>query len=284
MKYHHVDVFASQICHGNGLTVVFPDHFLSDGMMLGIAQEFKQYETAFVFPKQDGSYPVRIFTIQEELQFAGHPVLGVGALLHRLDYPDQISQSISIALGQRMIEVQSHRKGDSYWVGMAQGQPGFICTLETHQYAQLCALINLMPTDLAQGFPLEVVSTGLPYLLVPVTGALSKVRIKGEGFEEYLSQFGAKFMYMFDPATLECRTWDNTGLFEDIATGSAAGPLVAYLVKHHLYGYGEPIQIHQGAYVGRPSHITGWWSDHKEDTGIHIEGEVVMFADGELYI
>jgi predicted PhzF superfamily epimerase YddE/YHI9 len=89
-----------------------------------------------------------------------------------------------------------------------------------------------------------------------------------------------KFVYLFHPETLECRTWDNRGKVEDAATGSAAGPLCAYLVKNGFRQAGEVIRLHQGRYVNRPSIIEGWVSPNGE---VSIRGDVSFFAMGEIY-
>lgn len=86
--------------------------------------------------------------------------------------------------------------------------------------------------DDLHGLPMQVVSTGLPYLIVPVSTGLDRARIVAGDFEERLASVGAKFV--FDPEQREGRTWDNAGAIEDVATGSAAGPAAAFLVAHGL--------------------------------------------------
>jgi len=99
-----------------------------------------------------------------------------------------------------------------------------------------------------------------------------------------LSKLEAKFVYVFDPKTLECRTWDNRGMVEDIATGSAAGPLCAYLVKNGYKKVNEIINIHQGKFVNRPSIIQGWVSQASTSQDVFIRGNVAFFASGEIEI
>lgn len=96
----------------------------------------------------------------------------------------------------------------------------------------VAAALNLESEDLHEAYPLEVASNGLPYLLVPVRQRLKEARIVAPDFAELLASWGAKFVYLFQPETLEGRTWDNRGLVEDVATGSAAAPLCSYLVRH----------------------------------------------------
>ena len=172
---------------------------------------------------------------------------------------------------------------------LQQGTASFTGTLPEKDQPELCRFFHLSPRDLAADYPLEIVSTGLPYLLVPVAGNLDQAYISEPHFEEFLSRFGAKFAYLFDPATLECRTWDNSGLYEDCATGSAAGPLIAYLLKHEFIPPNEVITLSQGSFMNRPSTISGWKMPQSpgkyipEQDSISIIGDVTIFSEGTLY-
>jgi PhzF family phenazine biosynthesis protein len=115
--------------------------------------------------------------------------------------------------------------------------------------------LNLVRGQLHPALPMQVVSTGLPYLIVPVQTGLESARISHPGFERLLSVSGAKFVYVLDPDRPEGRTWDNTGRVEDVATGSAAGPAAGYLLHHGVRPAGEPLLVHQGRFTGRPSPI-----------------------------
>ncbi len=281
MKYFHVDVFSKEPMKGNGLTVVFPQKNIDDRVMLKITQEFRQFETVFVFPEKKGSHPVRIFTVEEELAFAGHPLVGAAAVIHHQMSTSGVNQDISLALSGRRVSLKSEKNNNSYRVIMNQGKPLFINTLEKSAYMDILSALNLTTDDLHPGYPVEVVSTGLPYLLLPLDRCVDRVKIKTDDFEKLLSEVNAKFVYVFDTETLECRTWDNSGLVEDVATGSAAGPLCAYLVKNGFRSYDERILVNQGKFVQRPGVITGRVS---KDTGeVFIEGDVAFFAQGEVF-
>jgi PhzF family phenazine biosynthesis protein len=278
MLYYHVDVFSSQPLAGNGLTVVFPRESLTSEAMLKITQEFRQFETIFVFPEENGYFPVRIFTVEEELDFAGHPILGAAAVIHHIEDSGR-SRDLKLKAGGRIISVKSVDMGDFYNLTMNQGKAAFIKTLEENDYKDILPALNISIDDLYPGYPLEVVSTGLPYLLLPLKNALDKVRITVPHFEEILSAVGAKFAYFFDPESMEARTWDNSGFVEDVATGSAAGPLCAYLVKNAIKSVNEKICIKQGRFVNRESQITGWITEKNE---VLIEGDVVFFSSGDI--
>ncbi|WP_320129442.1 PhzF family phenazine biosynthesis protein [uncultured Sphaerochaeta sp.] len=281
MQFYHVDVFSQTVLGGNGVTIVIAERHLEDTLMLKIAQEFKQFETVFVFPKKDNSFPLRIFTVQEELSFAGHPILGTACLLHSVLHPKEKEITLTMELGNRIISVQSRNEGSWYSAIMDQGKPQFLGIIDKEQHAEICASLNCSKKDLYPGYPLEVVSTGLPYLLVPVRGVLQTMKVTNPDFEALLSRFGAKFAYVFDADSLECRSWDNSGFYEDSATGSAAGPLVAYLVSHGYKERGKTTTIQQGRFVDRPSVIKGWMEAEKPGN-IFIEGAVVLFAAGTI--
>lgn len=283
MKYYHVDVFSSEPMNGNGLTVAFPEQKLESKTLLKIAQEFKQFETVYIFPQNDdGSYRVRIFTIEEELVFAGHPILGAGAVLHSLIDKTVRKMNICFLLPEKSTEVQSEYISPHYVVTMDQGIPKFIQNVDKQYYSEIANSLNIHQTQLDKEFPIEVVSTGLPYLLVPIRKGINEVKIKHEKFEKFLNIFGAKFVYVFETNTLECRTWDNYGINEDTATGSAAGPLCAYLVRNGFRKPNEIINISQGKYAKRPSLIKGWVD--KENGHVFIQGSVTFFGAGKIFI
>lgn len=276
-----MDVFSSGPMSGNGLTVVFPQRQRDSETMLRITQELRQFESAFVFPEsENGSYPVRIFTMQEELPFAGHPVLGTAAVLHRVFYPKADTVTIRMDLSGRLLTVESVFSQGICTETMNQGKPAYLGQAPKDRYVEIAESLNLCKGDLEPGLPAEVVSTGLKYLIVPVRKHIEQARIQRSDFEGFLSGFGAKFVYVFDPKTLECRTWDNSGETEDVATGSAAGPLCAYLVRRGVKKEGEIIRLHQGQYAGRPSMIEGWLRDGE----VSIRGNVAFFASGTINI
>lgn len=281
MKYYHVDVFSTKPLAGNGLTVVFPDRDMKAEEMLKITQEFNQFETIFIFPKSNNRYPIRIFTVQEELQFAGHPIVGAGAVIHSIYGVFKKEMDICLSINDREIRVKSTYADSRYKVTMNQGEPQFLGKVINNKNL-ISASLGLLPEDIDSNYPVEVISTGLPYLLLPLNNALDKVKISVTNFEDILKQFGAKFVYVFDPETLEARTWDNMGLAEDVATGSAAGPLTAYMVNNGYCPRDEEVIIKQGRFVGRESSIKGWYTSDTNE--INIQGDVAFFAKGEILL
>ena len=164
---------------------------------------------------------------------------------------------------------------------MEQGEPYFELPLELRKSSKLLRAFNLSEKDIHKTLPLQVVSTGLPYLIIPVECSLAKVKIVTRELGQMLAAIGAKFAYILQVSQLEGRTWDNDGRVEDIATGSAAGPIGAYLIQHGIKQPNQEIIIHQGRFVGRPSHIfvkVMGVPNHMHS--VEVSGEVCMVANG----
>lgn len=280
MEYFHVDVFSNEILSGNGLTVVFCNEELEDDLMLKLPQEFKQFETIFVRRIVDCIFSARIFTVNEELDFAGHPILGAAATIHSHIFGNEEDIAITFQLNQKTIIVNSKKSAEYYEVQMNQGKAEFLCEVSKEKRNEYVHALNLSEENLSEEFPMEVVSTGLPYLLVPITSGIENTKILISNFEEMLREVGAKFAYIFDVNTIEGRTWDNQGNVEDVATGSAAGPLGAYLYKHNMFNVGHEIIINQGSFVGRPSKIRVSMSNSEKD--ILVSGAVAILAKGAI--
>ena len=278
-EYAHVDVFTCRRLEGNGLAVVFcPEAFPAPVTMLEIAREFKQFETIFVSDVADGAVEARIFTVDGELPFAGHPLLGAAAALHARLRPQEAEMPLLFRLCAKAVPTVSQRTPEGFHVRMRQGAPLFLEEVRRADYAMLAEAHNLTPADLDPRLPIEVVSTGLPYALIPVRGCLGRARITIRDLEERLAGYGASYSYLFDSETLEARTWDNLGLVEDSATGSAAGPLAAYLCRHGLLKEKQTVLIRQGRYANRPGELHAWM----EDGEAYVSGGVVSFARGSF--
>jgi trans-2,3-dihydro-3-hydroxyanthranilate isomerase len=255
MEYRHVDVFARAPFAGNGLIVAFAQtRSLRAEALVALTAELRQFELIVVDPSPPGvRVRARIFTAQEELPFAGHPVIGAAAALHERD-DAAADRTWMFAIAGRMIEVRSHRTDRYYRAEMNQGHPVLQAPLESVDAACFARALGLGRADLHR-LPMQVISTGLPYLIVPVSRGLERARIAVKDFETRLAGVGAKFVYVFDPEGREGRTWDNAGMLEDVATGSAAGPAAAYLMAHGLTAADQAIIIHQGRFAGRPGRI-----------------------------
>jgi PhzF family phenazine biosynthesis protein len=279
-RYVHVDVFASGAMSGNGLAVFLDADGWPASLMQRLTREMRQIESVFLSHVGHGGAGARIFTEDEELPFAGHPVLGAAAVLHRVRGRDDESRTWRIALGSRIVTVTTALAEDVVSAEMDQGPASHGPTLSAVDAAPFVERLGLAMDDLANGLPLQVLSTGLPYLIVPVTPqALGRARVTGQDLELQLARIGAKFAYLLDPEAREGRTWDNAGRVEDIATGSAAGPVGAYLWSHGRASDAVAIELLQGRWLGRPSRLRVRRDAHEH---LFVGGEVWPFAHGEL--
>ena len=278
MQYYHADVFCKEPMTGNGLTVFIAKAFPERAVMQQLAREFRQFETIFLVQRSDAVFDARIFTVEEELDFAGHPVLGAAAVVQH-EFFKEASSTVLFNLNSKQVSVFCTVQGDSYDCCMDQGPAEFICAPEPEAYARYLQPLNLTAHNVAAGFPLEVVSTGLPYLLVPLASGLEQARIVVADYESRLAQICAKFAYIFDVNTVEGRTWDNAGLAEDVATGSAAGPVGAYLYKYNRFSPSQEILLRQGRFVGRDSKISV--RRDKASGNMLVSGQVRLLVRGE---
>ena len=277
-----VDVFAREPLSGNGLSIFLLDEELPTHAMQRITQEMRQFETIFLCRiKQSSRFNARIFTMEEELPFAGHPVIGAAAFLHSELYSTEDVAHLEFVMQDRNINTVSHRQDTSYVAEMDQGIATVRPPIPAAKNEAFLKALNLSITDLAVDLPLQVVSTGLPYLIVPIDSNLEHAQIVVQNFEAMLATVGAKFVYVLQVGSLEGRTWDNDGRVEDIATGSAAGPAAAYLVTHKRASSGESLVLTQGRFLDRPSELYASVQVGTE-MGVTIKGKVCFVGNGTL--
>ena len=290
--FYLVDVFTSEPFTGNPLAVVTDADALSTERMQRIAGEFNQTETTFLLaPTLPGAdWRLRSFTATgTEVFGVGHNALGAWwwlASAGRLTL-DAATRTFSQEIDGRVlpVEIRSER-GRVATVGMAQADPAFGAVVG--KISPLASALDLGDAELAVGrLEAQVVSTGVPHLLVPVRdlGALSRARPKPEQLAAYLRSIGAQGCYLFCLDPLDSRApararffGPNVGIAEDPATGSAAGPLAAYLVTNRLASEERPVIIEQGQAMGRPSRI----EVHVRGGGVRVSGTAVVVVEGHL--
>jgi len=282
LDYVHADVFTSEPFSGNSLAV-FPDTpDLAVSEMLRITQELRHFESIFLRRTSDEhTMSARIFDWFEELPFAGHPLIGAAAVLqHRAASGE--SGLWRFNLSGRMVPVDVKAVDGRYWARVHQGRPERPKRVQARP--EVAKAFGLEAKDIRGDLPMEVGSTGLSYLVVPlVVGAMARARVAWD-ITELLRCYGAQFAVLFDPAEFEIRHWNNDGVVEDVATGSAAGVVAAYALRHGLIMPDTPIVLRQGRFAGRPSRITVWAGGRSEDvTSIHVGGDVVLVGAGTLW-
>ncbi|WP_172282509.1 PhzF family phenazine biosynthesis protein [Chryseobacterium sp. LAM-KRS1] len=286
MKYYHVDVFSKKKFSGNGLTIFEINEEFDKKSMHILTQEMKQFESIFYYKINPNTFRAYIFTVEEELDFAGHPIIGLSAMLHDLYSPEKERNSWTIELNEKPVVVETTKKTNYYSARMNQGIPEFKTVLRKEQENEFLSYLNLSMEDKFEEFPFQVVSTGLPYLIVPVkASALGKSKIIIPDLEVKLNEIGAKFIFVLDVAGKQGRTWDNQGWVEDVATGSSAGPVGAYLVENKIAEINSEIIIEQGHFLGRPSQIKVMVTGENEQMDhVFVEGDVCKIAQGEVFI
>lgn len=284
IEYRHVDVFSDKPFSGNGLTVFVLDREFPAETMQTITREMRQFESIFLIPSKDlGRFRARVFTMEEELDFAGHPTLGAACVLHE-KFGETDVATWQIELNAKTVAVETQKRNAAQFrASMDQGKPEFSAVVEGEKRSAFVRALSLSEDDLATELPLEIVSTGLPYLIVPLKQNLELAKINVSNFEEMLAEFGAKFVYVFQPSRMEGRTWDNLGSVEDVATGSAAGPMAAYLVKHGICKPEVEFVLNQGSFLDRPSKLFVKVGGTRQNlSSVQVAGDVSMIASGKL--
>ena len=281
LEYLHVDVFSPAPYTGNSLAV-FPDaRGLSADQMQRITQELRHFETTFLEPTaQANAVRARIFDLFEELPFAGHPIIGAAAVLHSASGQPE-AQTWRFELASKTVSVTSERTESGYSGWLDQGAPEFLGQVAERDL--WAAAFSLDPGDLDPALPLEVASTGLRYLVIPVvTGALERARITHD-ITAPLHGVNAQFAVLLDEAALEVRHWNNDGVIEDVATGSAAGVIGAYRLRHRLARGGESFILRQGRFTGRPSELRVQPEGTPEAVEtVKVGGDVALVGRGVL--
>ena len=183
MEFQHVDVFADTTYAGNSVTVFLGEGTVAAGQMLAITQEFRHFESIFLWPAAaDSRWRARVFDLEGELDFAGHPVLGAAAALHDRAGCDT-TRRWTIELSAKTVTVQTTRDGDMFRATLDQGRPVYGPSVTGAAAAPILRGIGLCAADLVPGLEPAVVSTGLRYLVIPVSAsALARAAITAADF------------------------------------------------------------------------------------------------------
>jgi trans-2,3-dihydro-3-hydroxyanthranilate isomerase len=267
-----LDVFTKTPLQGNALAVFSDAREMSDVEMQALAKEMNLSETVYIFPRDAATEAqkgkkARIFTVAEELPFAGHPTLGTALYLHASQFGVQQTGSNEIVLDLKIGKIPvridqdpkdaTDRVNGSAFGEMRQRDPEFGRILSREDVART---VGLGVDEIAPNWPSQVVSTGLPFAVVPLRNLKILEKLKG-GFsaEELLQGTGAKFIYFLSTERSGDRLDARARMFfyggEDPATGSAAGCAASWMAKHGVARSDEPVLIRQGVEMNRPSEI-----------------------------
>lgn len=290
-RFYIVDVFAEEKYTGNQLAVFRDVEGLSDTDMQRIAKEMNYSETTFILSEQtrNGGYDVRIFTLEEELPFAGHPTLGTTFVI-RQEIIGQPVEKIILNLKVGQIPVNINYSGgqvDMLW--MKQIPPTAGLTLNAGRVAPV---LKIDENDIEARFPIQEISTGVPTLIVPLKtlDVLKKISVATDKYFELIKDTDAKLILAFCPETrkpennLSVRVFANYyGVPEDPATGAANGCLAGYLVKHRYFQNDRiDVRVEQGYEIGRPSLLFLRAEDKEGRIDVFVGGKVIMVAEGAL--
>jgi len=287
-KFYIVDVFAERKFEGNQLAVFICEEALFEAEMQKIAKEMNYSETTFITSKEN--YDVRIFTPEVELPFAGHPTIGTAYVIQQELIKGNV-KTILLNLKIGPIPVLfKYKSGKPDLIWMEHNPPTFGRFFDTESISQI---LNLEESDIDDRFPIQEVSTGGPFIIVPLKtlDALKRAKVDVDKCFDLVEKTEAKSILIFCSETrnkgndLSVRVFAHYhGVPEDPATGSGNGCLAAYLVKHQYFIKNRiDIKVEQGYEVGRPSllYLRAEGSD-KGEISVSVGGKVILSAIGEL--
>lgn len=284
-----VDVFTSRPLQGNQLAVVTDARGLSDAEMQSLAKEMNLSETTFVFPRDakqesERGVQVRIFTVDEELPFAGHPTLGTAWVLQRMNGSNQVNLDLKVG----KIPVVFKQENQELFGEMTQPSPRFG---QVHNREEVAQAFGLRPEDFDPEFPIQTVSTGVPFAVAPLRSldVLGSLSFAFKRAAAYLEKTDAKFMYFVCPKTGDPKVRIRARMIfyngEDPATGSAAGCAAAWMVRYGVAQPDEQVLIEQGVEMKRPSRIfvrAGKRGDIVEN--VRVGGYCAQVMSGEVVL
>jgi trans-2,3-dihydro-3-hydroxyanthranilate isomerase len=283
------DVFTSRPLEGNPLAVVHDASGLSGSEMQSIAREMNLSETTFIFPREvaierDRGTRVRIFTVQEELPFAGHPTLGTAFFLRGTSGARETRLDLNVGTIPVNFE---ERPGEPVFGEMTQRDPEFGMT---HDRQTIASVTGVPLEDLDPALPIQTVSTGTPFTMLPIRNleAMGRLQLKQRESSEYLKKSDGRFFFCVTRETVDSSARIHARMLfyngEDPATGSASGCCAAWMVQHGIARPEERVMIEQGVEMMRPSRIFVRASRNNDRVvNVRVGGNVVEVLRGELF-
>ncbi|WP_435356484.1 PhzF family phenazine biosynthesis protein [Emticicia sp. SJ17W-69] len=302
IKYYILDVFANNKYQGNQLAVFVDfDNQISDSEMQQIAREINFAETTFIKANEGNErFVVRIFTPEHEVPFAGHPSIGTSYIIAKFILPE-IKQKLTLALAHCDIEMTIEQPDsiDESVFNMRQAQPEF---REIFTHEEVADELGISLGNLDISLPIQEISTGLPYILIPLNSlkAIENLKFQYSTIQYFLekrfkyktnsSTGHSTSFFFFTKETYEATSnyntrmllLENNRLSEDAATGSANGCFLAYLLK-----YINPkitATIEQGFQINRKSYIYLDGVRENETYQINVGGRSKLISEGTWYI
>jgi len=285
-KFFIVDVFAERKYEGNQLAVFLAEDAFSDTEMQKIAREMNFSETTFITSAKD--FNVRIFTPDVELPFAGHPTIGTAYVFQKEIIKSNIKTLLlNLKIGQIPV-LFKYKSGNVEEIWMEQNVPAFGKFFDPESIANI---LGLKEEDIDIRFPIQEVSTGLPFIITPLKNldALKRARVNREKFFDFVENTSAKAILVFCPEArkkgnhVSVRVFTEVPGFEDPATGSGNGCLAAYLVNRQFFGKNSVnIRVEQGYEIGRPSLLLLKAEETKGKISVSVGGKAFIIASGEF--
>ena len=282
LPFYIVDVFAEKKYSGNQLAVFENTENLTTQQMQAIASEINFAESTFItnMDSENNSAEIRIFTPEFEMKFAGHPIIGTSWVIMNVINSNS-SKKLNLTVPVGVIPV--FQEEELVWLQSAQ--PEFFNTFSTDGVLQFS---NLKTNDFSSDFPIQEVSTGSAFVIVPLQNksALGNLELNSAKMDEWLqlnckTNFRALYFFCLEEGNLYSRMlyFENNQLKEDAATGSASTCLQAYLLRY----YSSDVQLinQQGDYMGRPSRIYFDGDCRNDNFEIKIGGKTQFIAKGE---
>ena len=283
-----VDVFTDRALTGNALAVFLDGRGLSTEQMQALARETNLSETTFILPgdaaaEKTRGVRVRIFTVQEELPFAGHPTLGTAFVLRGQSGASEVQLDLNV--GSVPVRFTGEPSQPAFGE-MTQKNPEFGAI---HDLEAVARLTGLSAADFDDSAPIQTVSTGVPFTIVALRSlkTLQNLRLDLNGSAEYLARSGGKFFYFVSRETVDPKARLHARMIfyngDDPATGSAAGCCSAWMVAHGVAASEEQVLIEQGLEVHRPSSI--FVRAKKQDNqvaNVRVGGNCVEVLRGEV--
>jgi trans-2,3-dihydro-3-hydroxyanthranilate isomerase len=283
-----IDVFTSNPLEGNQLAVFLNGDGLTTEQMQALARETNLSETTFILPRsfeetKEKGNRVRIFTVNEELPFAGHPTLGTAWVIRGIGGADEVVLDLNVG----KVPVRFTDENGQPFGEMRQRDPEFG---QIHSREEVARAVGLNVQDIADDVPIHTVSTGMAFVIVPVAtlSALQKLSFAYSQVQEYLSKTDGKFLYFVSRETIDPKARLHARMIfyngEDPATGSAAGCTAAWMAMHGVARSDERVLIEQGIETRRPSRIFVRAEKNGDHVvNVRVGGQAVEVARGELY-
>jgi trans-2,3-dihydro-3-hydroxyanthranilate isomerase len=298
LPYLHYDVFTGDALVGNQLAVFTDARGLDTGKMQRLAREMNFSESTFILPAENPGTDIRmrIFTPMNEMPMAGHPTIGSTFALAHVGVIPRSSSQFVFGLNIGPVPVDLDWEGDTLaFAWMTQSNPTFGPVVADR--AAAAATLGLQAEDLAANLPVQQVSCGVPFLLVPLRDRATVDRAVSDAaaFRRFMSSLApdlAIFLFSTDPAgsseTVYSRMFaPEFGIVEDPATGSASGPVGCYLVHHGVVAGAAARRMVslQGVAMGRPSRVhISIEGDRNSISRVRVGGEAVLVGRGELLV